>query len=88
MKRKEKLDIVTQLIEKGNGRFTVKDLKDAAGSDRVARSAIFLSRKSGMKLEAVRSAGRKIDAYILLKQNQEVKSAQVEVVTSAAAAAV
>jgi len=83
MKRKEKLDIVTQLLEKGNGRFTVEDLKDAAGSDRVARSAIFLSRKSGVKLEAVRSNGRKVDAYVLLKQNQEavveVKSPQAEV---------
>lgn len=67
MKRSEKMSILNDLLKKGNNRFTVDDLIKDAGSERIARSAIWISRhESGMKLEAVRDGGRKVVAYINL----------------------
>ena len=55
MKRNEKMSMLTDLLKKGNNRFTVDELVKAAGSERVARSSIWLSRHdAGIKLEAVR----------------------------------
>lgn len=67
MKRNEKMSMLVELLKKGNNRFTVDELVAAAGSERVARSSIWLSRHdAGMKLEAVRDGGRKVIAYINL----------------------
>ncbi|MEI8135673.1 MAG: hypothetical protein WCH46_11490 [bacterium] len=67
MKRNEKMSMLSDLLKKGNNRFTVDELVAAAGSERVARSSIWLSRHdAGMKLEAVRDGGRKVIAYINL----------------------
>lgn len=67
MKRNEKMSMLTDLLKKGNNRFTVDELVAAAGSERVARSSIWLSRHdAGMKLEAVRDGGRKVIAYVNL----------------------
>jgi hypothetical protein len=67
MKRNEKMNMLTDLLKKGNNRFTVDELVAAAGSERVARSSIWLSRHdAGMKLEAVRDGGRKVIAYVNL----------------------
>jgi hypothetical protein len=45
----------------------VDELVKAAGSERVARSSIWLSRHdAGIKLEAVRDGGRKVIAYVNL----------------------
>lgn len=67
MKRNEKMSMLSELLKKGNNRFTVDELIAAAGSERVARSSIWLSRHdAGMKLEAVRDGGRKVIAYINL----------------------
>jgi hypothetical protein len=67
MKRNEKMNMLTDLLKKGNNRFTVDELVAAAGSERVARSSIWLSRHdAGIKLEAVRDGGRKVIAYVNL----------------------
>ena len=67
MKRNEKMSMLADLLKKGNNRFTVDELVKAAGSERVARSSIWLSRHdAGMKLEAVRDGGRKVIAYVNL----------------------
>ena len=67
MKRNEKMSMLTDLLKKGNNRFTVDELVAAAGSERVARSSIWLSRHdAGIKLEAVRDGGRKVIAYVNL----------------------
>ena len=67
MKRNEKMSMLADLLKKGNNRFTVDELVTAAGSERVARSSIWLSRHdAGMQLEAVRDGGRKVIAYINL----------------------
>ena len=59
--------MLTDLLKKGNNRFTVDELVKAAGSERVARSSIWLSRHdAGIKLEAVRDGGRKVIAYVNL----------------------
>jgi len=67
MKRNEKMSMLADLLKKGNNRFTVDELVAAAGSERVARSSIWLSRHdAGIKLEAVRDGGRKVIAYVNL----------------------
>ena len=67
MKRNEKMSMLTDLLKKGNNRFTVDELVKAAGSERVARSSIWLSRHDArIKLEAVRDGGRKVIAYVNL----------------------
>ena len=67
MKRNEKMSMLTDLLKKGNNRFTVDELVKAAGSERVARSSIWLSRHdAGIKLEAGRDGGRKVIAYVNL----------------------
>lgn len=76
MKRKEKMNILSELLKNGN-RFTVAELVKASGSERVARSAIWLSRHdAGMKLEAIRDGGRKVVAYVNLMQKSEVVTEQ------------
>jgi hypothetical protein len=68
MKRQEKLDIIIRLLSEGGGRFTAQQLLDAAGSHRRARSALFLSRKNGVTLEALRDEGegRTVVSYVAM----------------------
>lgn len=63
MKRDDKVQIIRDLLADGNGRFTVAELLAKAGSERRARSAIFLAREGGLGLEPVRD-GREVTAYI------------------------
>ena len=66
MKRQEKLDIILRLLAEGGGKFSATNLLDAAGSHRRARSALFLSRKNGVVLEAVRDSGRVVISYVAM----------------------
>ena len=71
MKRQEKLDIIIRLLSEGGGRFTAQQLLDAAGSHRRARSALFLSRKNGVTLEAIRDEGRIVVSYVAMKYDSK-----------------
>jgi len=83
MKRSEKMSILNDLLKKGNNRFTVEDLIKAAGSERIARSAIWISRhESGMKLEAVRDGGRIVVAYINLTPSTQPETVVNPVTTA------
>ena len=72
----QKLGIVKDLLKDHNGEFTTEQLLEKAETERVARSAIFLSRKEGINLEAIRDSGRKVTSYKLVIQvsNLEVES--------------
>lgn len=72
MKRKEKLDMIRNLLAAGAGRFVAEDLVKAAGSARVARSALFLSRRNGLQLEALRDSGHTVVAYIDITPKETV----------------
>ena len=63
MKRDDKVQIITDLLAAGNGRFTVAELLVAAGTERRSRSAIFLAREQGIGLEPIRD-GREVIAYL------------------------
>ena len=83
MKRNDKVQIITDLLAAGNGRFTVAELLAAAGSERRARSAIFLAREAGEGLEPIRD-GREVIAYLSAK----IGSAQRAAANTAAKATV
>ena len=74
MKRQEKLDIIIRLLAEGGGRFTAQQLLDAAGSHRRARSALFLSRKNGVTLEAIRDEGRVVASYVAMNYDSKEHS--------------
>lgn len=63
MKRDDKVQIIRDLLADGQGRFSVADLLVKAGSERRARSAIFLAREGGVGLEPIRD-GREVTHYI------------------------
>ena len=63
MKRDDKVQIITDLLAAGNGRFTVAELLVAAGTERRSRSAIFLAREQGIGLEPIRDR-REVIAYL------------------------
>lgn len=63
MKRDDKVQIINDLLADGQGRFSVADLLVKAGSERRARSAIFLAREGGIGLEPIRD-GREVTHYI------------------------
>jgi hypothetical protein len=69
MKRDVKLNIVNDLLAQNGNKFTADQLLTAAGTARRARSALFLSRKNGLNIEAVRDNGRKVVSYILVVSN-------------------
>ena len=71
MKRQEKLDIIIRLLSEGGGRFTTQQLLDAAGSHRRARAALFLSRKNGVTLEAIRDEGRIVVSYVAMNYDSK-----------------
>jgi hypothetical protein len=82
MKRNDKVQIIIDLLADGNGRFTVAELLAKAGSERRARSAIFLARQAGCGLEPIRD-GREVISYISAKIGAEQRA-----VANAAAKAV
>jgi len=85
MKRNDKVQIITDLLAAGNGRFTVAELLAAAGSERRARSAIFLAREAGEGLEPIRD-GREVIAYLSAKIGSAQRAAANTAAKATAAA--
>lgn len=83
MKRKEKLSIVQELLDAGNGNFTAAELLAKAGTARRARSALFLSRKDGIVLEPLRDGTRAVVSYH--QQNRVLPTAVTKVAEPVAA---
>lgn len=60
-----KAQFVIDLLKSNGNRFTPAQLEAATGTARRARRALFLARRDlGIKLEAVRDAGRAVTAYV------------------------
>ena len=60
-----KAQFVIDLLKSNGNRFTPAELEVATGTARRARRALFLARRDfGIKLEAVRDAGRAVTAYV------------------------
>lgn len=59
-----KAQFVFDLLKTNKNRFTPVQLETATGTARRARRALFLARKSGLALEAVRDGGKAIVAYV------------------------
>jgi len=83
MKRDDKVQLISDLLADGQGRFSVADLLVKAGSERRARSAIFLAREDGIGLEPIRD-GREVTHYI----SATIGAAQRAAANTAAKAAV
>lgn len=83
MKRDDKVQIIRDLLADGQGRFSVTELLVKAGSERRARSAIFLAREGGVGLEPIRD-GREVTHYI----SATIGAAQRAAANTAAKAAV
>lgn len=60
-----KAQFVIDLLKTNANRFTPAQLEQATGSPRRARRALFLARKAGVTLEAIRDSGRAVTAYVL-----------------------
>lgn len=59
-----KAQFVIDLLKSNSNRFTPAQLEKATGSPRRARRALFLARKEGVTLEAIRDSGRAVTAYV------------------------
>jgi hypothetical protein len=59
-----KAQFVFDLLKTNKNRFTPAQLETATGSARRARRALFLARKTGLALEALRDGGKTIVAYV------------------------
>lgn len=59
-----KAQFVIDLLKSNANRFTPAQLEQATGSPRRARRALFLARKAGVSLEAIRDSGRAVTAYV------------------------
>lgn len=60
-----KAQFVIDLLKSNGNRFTPDELEAATGTARRARRALFLARRDlGIKLEAIRDAGRAVTAYV------------------------
>lgn len=59
-----KAQYVLDLLKSNSNRFTPAQLEKATGSPRRARRALFLARKAGVTLEAIRDNGRAVTAYV------------------------
>ena len=59
-----KAQYVIDLLKSNSNRFTPAQLEKATGSPRRARRALFLARKEGVTLEAIRDGGRAVTAYV------------------------
>jgi len=60
-----KAQYVIDLLKNNKNRFTAKQLESATGTPRRARRALFLARKAGVVLEAIRDGGKAVIAYQL-----------------------
>jgi len=59
-----KAQYVIDLLKSNSNRFTPAQLESVTGSPRRARRALFLARKAGVALEAIRDNGRAVTAYV------------------------
>lgn len=59
-----KAQFVIDLLKSNSNRFTPAQLEKVTGSPRRARRALFLARKEGVTLEAIRDSGRTVTAYV------------------------
>lgn len=59
-----KAQYVIDLLKSNSNRFTPAQLESVTGSPRRARRALFLARKAGLALEAIRDSGRAVTAYV------------------------
>lgn len=60
-----KAQFVIDLLKSNGNRFTPDELEAATGTARRARRALFLARRDfGIKLDAIRDAGRAVTAYV------------------------
>lgn len=59
-----KAQYVIDLLKSNSNRFTPAQLESVTGSPRRARRALFLARKAGVALEAIRDSGRAVTAYV------------------------
>lgn len=66
MNDQEKVRVLVRLLEAGSNVVNVADLLDKLGTPRRARRAIFMARKAGIFLSAVRDGGRGVVAYTLV----------------------
>lgn len=66
MNDQEKVRVLVGLLKAGSNVVNVSDLLDKLGTPRRARRAIFMARKAGIFLSAVRQGGRGVVAYTLL----------------------
>lgn len=66
MNDQQKVKALTDLLAANGNKVTVTELLSATGSERRARRAVFMARKAGLKLEAVRDGGRGVVAYVLI----------------------
>lgn len=64
MTDKQKLEMLKALLKAGNGSVSAADLLAKTGTARRARRALFVARKDGMILEAVRTNGRAVTSYV------------------------
>ena len=64
MTDKDKLEILKSLLKTGNGTVSAADLLTATGTARRARRTLFVARKDGMVMEAVRTNGRAVTFYV------------------------
>lgn len=59
-----KAQYVIDLLKANKNRFTAVQLEKATGTPRRARRALFLARKAGVSLEAIRDGGKSVVAYV------------------------
>jgi hypothetical protein len=59
-----KAQYVIDLLKANKNRFTAVQLEKATGTARRARRALFLARKAGVSLEAIRDGGKSVVAYV------------------------
>lgn len=59
-----KAQYVIDLLKSNSNRFTPAQLEKVTGTPRRARRALFLARKAGVTLEALRDSGRAVTAYV------------------------
>jgi predicted Fe-Mo cluster-binding NifX family protein len=79
-----KSQFVIDLLKSNSNRFTPVQLEKATGSPRRARRALFLARKEGVILEAIRDGGRAVTAYVLSGSMPAIASAPARKASKAA----
>ena len=61
---RDKINALVALLKTGGNSVTVAELTSVLVTPRRARRAIFIARKDGMKLEAVRDTGKAVTGYV------------------------